>query len=241
VAATARPQRARRASELCGGHTALLHLWTLSGTGVERLRSLSLVFLVVSCAALGMLGFRLTRASAFALAAAAVPLLYPAARYFGFEIRAYSMEMAGVAVTALLLALAAERPSLPRLALLGTALAAFLSSRYSFAFTVTAVAVALVWAWQRRGDAVAATATRLAVVALPVAVAGTAIAWVTLRLQRWPDTREGPLGVSAPIYTRGTVLGAAPDLSGLLRADLIAPAALRIAFPVSKKMPYTAR
>ena len=215
-----------------GGHTALLHLWTLPGTGVERLRSLSLLFLVVSCAALGVLGFRLTRTSAFALAAAAVPLLFPATRYFAFEIRAYSMEMAGIAVAALLLALAAERPSLPRLALLGTALAAFLSSRYSFAFTVAAVAVALAWAWLHRGDALVATATRLAVVALPVTVAGSAIVWVTLRLQRWPDMREGPLGVSAPIYTRGAVLGASPDVPGVLRADLIAPAALPITLAI---------
>ena len=215
-----------------GGHTALLYLWTLSGAGVERLRSLSLLFLVVSCVALGVLGYRLTGAVTFALAAAAVPLLYPAARYFGFEIRAYSMEMAGVAVAALLLALAAERPTLPRLALLGTVLAAFLSSRYSFAFTVAAVAVALVWVGRRRGDSLAATATRLAVVALPVAVAGSAITWVTLRLQRWPDMREGPLGVSAPIYTRGAVLGASADMSGLLRADLIAPAALPITLAI---------
>jgi hypothetical protein len=215
-----------------GGHTALLRLWTHSATGIEHLRSLSLLFLVASCAALGALGFRLTGAPTFALAAAATPLLYPAARYFGFEIRAYSMEMAGVAVAALLLALAVERPSLPRLALLGTALAAFLSSRYSFAFTVAAVAVALAWAWLRRGDGLAATATRLAVVALPVALAGTAIAWVTLRLQRWSDMREGLLGVSAPIYTRGAVLAATPDLPGLFRADLIAPAALPITLAI---------
>jgi len=215
-----------------GGHTALLRLWARWDTGLAQLRSLSLLFFAVSCAALGALGWRLTRAPAFALAAAAVPLLYPAARYFAFEIRAYSMEMAGVAVAALLAARAAERPAAPRLAALGGACAAFLSSRYSFALVAAAVAAALAYAWRRRGDSLAAVAARLAVVALPVAAAGAAIFLVTLRVQAWPDMREGPLGVSAPIYTRRAVLAAADDPAALLRANLLAPAALPLTLAI---------
>ena len=215
-----------------GGHAILLHLWTRWGTGLEWLRALSFAFLVLGSTCLGALGWRLTRSHAFALAAAAVPLLYPPALYFAFEIRAYSMEMAGVAVAALLLALAVERPTMLRLTLLGVACAAFLSSRYSFAFVVAGVGVALAYAWLRRGDRLAMVAGRLAVVALPVMAADAVIAWVTLRHQMWPDMKEGLLGVSAPIYTRGAVLGGGADTLELLRTNLLAPVALPISLAI---------
>lgn len=125
-----------------GGFSILLHLWTRLGTGLVHLRSLPLAFFFVGMAALGCLGWRLTRSPLFAVAAAALPCLYPAARYFGLEIRAYSMEMAGVALAALALVLVRERPSTGRAALLGIVCAAFLSSRYSFVFVVAALAVA---------------------------------------------------------------------------------------------------
>jgi len=211
-----------------GGHTLLLHLWTRAGTGLAWLRAFSLLFLVAGCAALGALGWHLTRAAPFALAATGVPLLYPAARYFAFEIRAYGMEMAGVAVVALLVARAAERPADWRLALLGLAGAGFLSSRYSFALVLAAAALALAWTWLTRRDAPRAVARRLAVAALPVAAAGAAIVWVTLRVQMWHEMRQGPLGLAAPVYTRAAVLDDSPDPIGLLAANLLAPAALPI-------------
>jgi hypothetical protein len=121
-----------------GGYALLLHFWTKCNRGLEWLRSLPFAFLALGMVGLGLLGWRLSRSIGFALAACAVPLLYPAAVYFGFEIRAYSMEMAGVAVGALVLVHGLERPSFRRLSLLGLVCAVFLTSRYSYIVFIAA-------------------------------------------------------------------------------------------------------
>ena len=132
-----------------GGFSILLHVWTGFGRGLVWLRALPLVFFVVGAVALGLLGWRLTRSALFALGACAVSPLYPAALYFALEIRAYSMEMAGVAVGALALAHFRERPTRARAALLGVTCAAFLTSRYSFIFAALALGGTLAWVCAR--------------------------------------------------------------------------------------------
>ena len=92
-----------------GGFSLLLHFWTRAGKGLKWLRSLPFLFFVLGAASLGLLGWRLNHSITFALGASAVTLLYRGALYFGFEIRAYSMEMAGVAVGTLLLVHALEK------------------------------------------------------------------------------------------------------------------------------------
>ena len=128
-----------------GGFSVLLHAWTAFGRGLAWLRSLPFAFFVLAVAAVGLLGWRLTRSALFALAAAATPMLYPAVLYFALEIRAYSMEMAGLALGVLALVLRRERPSVARALLVGLTCAVFLSSRYSFALVTLALAGAY---WQ---------------------------------------------------------------------------------------------
>jgi hypothetical protein len=128
-----------------GGFSALLHLWGAGGRGLEWLRTLPLAAFVVGSLALGVLGWRLTRSALFAAAACAAASLFPAMLYFALEIRAYSMEMAGVAVGALALEYFHERPSAPRALLLGSISAGFLTSRYSFLFAALTLAALVYW------------------------------------------------------------------------------------------------
>jgi hypothetical protein len=208
-----------------GGFSLLLHVWTVAGRGLEWLRALPFAFFLVGAAALGVLGWRLTGSAAFALAAAALPALFSVALHFAFEIRAYSMEMAGIAAGALALAAALERPSTQRSAALGLVLAGFLSSRYSYA--LFSVAALTGFAAGLRGRAGARErASHLAAVLLPVLLAAGLGWWVTLRHQVWPEMRGGVAGVQAPVYTLHAVLGRSGHDAALVRRNLLSPAAL---------------
>ena len=214
-----------------GGFTALLRLWTAGGCGLVWLRALPFAFFVVASAALGALGWRLTRSPAFAAAACAAPSLFPPVIYFAFEIRAYSMEMAGVALGAFALAWFHERPSAARSLFAGLVCAAFLTSRYSFVFAAAALAAAL---WHVRSREAGQRVAFRFVVAflLPVALIALPVWWVTLTRQLHPAMKGGPLGVSSPAYTRGAVLlHGANDLQLILR-NLLSPQALPITLAI---------
>jgi len=208
-----------------GGFTVLLRLWTAAGCGLVWLRALPLAFFAVASLALGALGWRLTRSPAFAVAAGAAPSLFPPVLYFAFEIRAYSMEMAGVAVGALALAWFHEKRSATRTFCAGLACAAFLTSRYSFLFAALALAVALWLACPREGAGRPPLRYVLAF-AVPAGVIAAPLWWVMLGHQLQPGMRAGVLGLSSPGYTRAAVfLHGADDLHLLLR-NLLSPTAV---------------
>ena len=210
-----------------GGFSVLLHAWTAFGRGLAWLRSLPFAFFVLAVAAVGLLGWRLTRSALFALAAAAMPMLYPAVLYFALEVRAYSMEMAGLALGVLALVLAREKPSVARALLLGLTCAVFLSSRYSFALVTLAIAGAYWQGCARRAPRPVAT-RRLLALLLPALAAALGVWWVTLSHQLLPGMTSGPLGIASPEYTRAAVLGRGGHELGLLRRNVLSPEALPI-------------
>ncbi len=210
-----------------GGFSVLLHASTALGRGLAPLRALPLAFFAIAAAALGLVGWRLTRSALFAVAASAVPALYPAVVYFALEVRAYSMEMAGLAIGALALVMVQEKPSVARASALGLVCAAFLTSRYSFVLVTLALGGALwVGAGRRAGRP-----TRVRLVAsflLPAAVAALGVWLVTFGHQLPKAMRGGPLGIAAPAYTREAVLRTSGDRLALVGRDLVSPAALPI-------------
>jgi hypothetical protein len=210
-----------------GGFSVLLHAWTSFGRGLATLRALPLAFVALGTLASGFLGWRLSRSASFALAASAVPCLYPAVLYFALEVRAYSMEMAGLAIAAVVLVLVHERPSAGRAAVLGLSCAAFLTARYSFIFITLALAGALWLGCLRRLPRITRIRALLAFV-LPVLVAGLGILYVTLGHQLSNGMRSGPLGIASPMYTREAGLRTTGDLPALLRRGLVSPEALPI-------------
>jgi hypothetical protein len=210
-----------------GGFSILLHLWTACGRGIAWLRALPFGFFVLAALALGLLGWRLTRSVVFGVAASAVPLLYPTALYFALEIRAYSMEMAGLVLGVFALVLVHEHPSVTRASLLGLTCAAFVSSRYSFILVTLALAVAL--GQGRERGAPRASGPRLLLAAiLPVLVTAVSVWWFMLRLQAWPAMKGGPLGIISPPYTRTAVLHPGANALGTVRRNLLSPEALPI-------------
>lgn len=161
-----------------------------------------------------------------------MPAFYRLALYLGFEIRAYSMEMAGVAVCALLLVYTVDQPTRLRLLLLGTTCAAFLGSRYSFVFCAAALLVDLAVGLRWRGESAGAAAVRLATVALPLTLVGCGIVWITLRRQIWSEMVGGVVGIAAPAYVQGSVPGSESASPELLFSNLISLPALPITIAV---------
>ena len=211
-----------------GGFSLLLHFWAAHSKGLKWLRALPFAFYLLGAASLGLLGWRLTHSAPFALASSAVPSLYPAALYFGFEIRAYSMEMAGVAIGALALMHALEKPSWARASLLGVICAAFLTSRYSFVLFTAALCFAFWRAGAQRPDRPVTDVQRLLAVLLPVFLAAAAVWWITLRHQLWAEMAGGWLGVVSPAYTRASILGHGANDFELLWRNLFSLAALPV-------------
>jgi hypothetical protein len=101
-----------------------------------------LAFFLVGLGAMGRLGWLWRRSLLFALFSAAVPLAYPLILYHATELRAYSMEFAGVAIGCLLLQ-GLPRASNRRLVATGTVFGLFMGSRYSYAIFVAAACLML--------------------------------------------------------------------------------------------------
>jgi hypothetical protein len=127
-----------------GGFSFLLSAWMRGGTSPTWLRLLPFVLFLVGLGTMAWLGWLWHPSPAFALVAASVPLAYPLLLYHATEVRAYTMEFAGVAIGCLFLQWAATRLTVGSLALTGIALAAFMTSRYSYSIFAAAACLALV-------------------------------------------------------------------------------------------------
>jgi len=216
-----------------GLFSILLHWWTVLGKSLSILRILPFLFLLVSMISLGLLAWRWTGDRLFSIAACVLPLCYQGITYFAFEIRAYSMEMAGMSVCTLLLVWLLDNASLRKAVLLGLACAVFMGSRYSFFLFVLALAMAWLLSGRLAGRPLdAAARIRFAVFAVLIMAAGTICYYVTLRHQIWSDMRGAPFGIRAPEYTQLATLRGSDDVSALVKKNLFSPAALPITLAI---------
>jgi hypothetical protein len=181
-----------------GGFSLLLHFWLLCGAGMAWQRALPLLFFLGGVAGLGWLGWRWRRDVRFAVFSALVSAAYPMLMNYANEVRAYSMEFAGVVCGCLVLDLLLEDPR-PRRCLIGGAMiGVFLSSRYSY--VIFAVAVSVVFFLQLLADRAIPLPAR-AKVALRFFAPLACIGIVILLKGFWPQYK---LRIS---YNNGEMLG----------------------------------
>src|SRR5262249_16380815 len=147
-------------------------------------RILPFLFFLVAMASFGWLGWTLRRSIPFAFLSSLTPAAYPLMLDYAAEVRAYSMELAGVAVGCVLLERARSQPRGGPALVAGAAFAFYLGSRYSFSLFAACAWIALAIA--TLSDASIAkrqAALRLAAFAGPVVLAGTVIVVVAF----WPQ------------------------------------------------------
>ena len=220
-----------------GGYSLLLHAWTRLGTGLVWLRLSPFLFLLAAVAILARHAWELTESRTAALLAAFIPLAYHQVLAFAFEIRAYSMEVAGVVAVGYVLHRVVRAPSFGNHLALGCVCAVFLWSRYSFvvvtAAAVFALAGARLWSLGRLRD----EAENAAGLLVPILNSGALIYRVALRHQAGtalggPSGRPGAM--QAPEYVRTWLLSGQPPsvVVAVLRENFLSPPALPIALAV---------
>lgn len=211
-----------------GGFSLLLHAWTRFGNGLVWLRLAPFLFFLATVAILARHAWEITRSRTAALLAGFIPLAYGQVLAFAFEIRAYSMEVAGVVTVGFLLHRVVRSPSFGNHLALGSACAVFLWSRYSFVVVTAAALLALLsaraWTVGRVRDEI----ENLAGLLVPILNSGAMIYRIAFRHQLgWGA--DGP-GGRAPEYVKSWVLSGQPVAvaAAIVRENVLSPPALPI-------------
>jgi hypothetical protein len=210
-----------------GGFSLLLHLWMRGGTDPRWLRILPFGLFLTGIAAMARLGWVWRPRPLFAMLSAAVPLGFPLLLYHATEVRAYTMEFAGVALGCLLLSRLQAGAGIAGFALTGATLAVFMSSRYSYAIFTAAMCLVLAHV-VRSGSAGDARARRRRLLALGLPILlGTAFVALNFSLQRWRLTAEGGMFVRylVPATAAGKSWG---DLLTALARNLLHPVGIPV-------------
>jgi hypothetical protein len=159
-----------------GGFTILLWLWLKLGTGVVWQRALPFIFFLFGVVCLGWIGWTRRRSVPFALFSSLIPACDPLLLDYATEVRAYSMEFAGITFGCVLLDLATLRRDILSALLAGVVCSLFLSSRYSFGLFAAAAGIALAVTMLTDGTADKRQSAKcLVAFAAPIAIATTAI------------------------------------------------------------------
>lgn len=119
-----------------GGHIILLHFWTKFRKDISWLRLFSFIFFLLGIAGIGLLAMEWTHSTLFGLFAIALTFAFNPILYYAFEIRAYSMEVAGIFWGTFTLSRVFLKPELKRFFLLGLVCTFFMWSRYTYSIFV---------------------------------------------------------------------------------------------------------
>jgi len=214
-----------------GGFTVLLRWWIRAGSDPFWQRTLPLLFFFAAAGGLALIGWRKYRQLPFALTCALVPAMFPMLLDYSTEVRAYSMEFAGVVIGCALVDRIALRPARDSLLLTaGVIFGFFLSSRYAYGLFTAAATFSLVASCHMR-RAIGLSTTRLAdLVAMAVPVAAAALLIVVYAL--WPQytgrmTYKG--GALLEYFANTTAASKSfTTLLALLARNLLGPAGLPV-------------
>lgn len=125
-----------------GGQVILLRFWTKFGKDLAWLRLFPFLFFLLSVAGMGFLAKQWTGSSLLAIFAMVLPFAYDPILYYAFEIRAYSMEVAGVIWGVFALSCVFKKPDTKNFFVLGLICAAFMATRYTYSIFIGSVCFA---------------------------------------------------------------------------------------------------
>ncbi len=209
-----------------GGFSLLLHFWLQAGTGAAWQRALPLMLFVSGMAGLGWLGWRWRRSARFTLFSALVPASFPLLLDYANEIRAYSMEFAGVIWGCLVLDLLLENPRRGRCFAGGLVLGIFLSSRYSYALVAAAISAVFLCATALQPAPASIRLQRILFFLAPLAAIGLAILIGSLLPQYHARIQaDGGRMIDYLAPHKASGAGGA-EILGRLARNLFSPAAL---------------
>jgi hypothetical protein len=116
-----------------GGFTIILHYWSEISDSAVWLRSLPYTFFILSMMAVAFLVYFFTKSIGLSLASLYyIPIMRGGLLYYAFELRAYSMEYLGLAISFLLFVYFLRKRTDRNLLIFTSIVAFFCTSRYSF-------------------------------------------------------------------------------------------------------------
>ena len=210
-----------------GGYSLLFHLWTRIDQGIVWLRLSPFLFFLLTLVVLVRHAWELTGSRTAALLAAFIPFAYGEVLAFAFEIRAYSMEVAGVVTVGYVLHRAVRAPSLGNHLALGIVCAISLGSRYSFVVVTLAALLALASARLGTLGRLRDEIENLVALVVPILNSGVMLYRFTLRHHL---AGTGQANMRAPEYVRAWVLRGQPPaaLAALVWENIASPPAIPI-------------
>jgi len=131
-----------------GGFTILLYFWSMISNNYIWLRMLPFTFFLITVGVFIYLGYSWTKNKYIAALLGFVPFFISMIYGEALELRAYSMEVCGVAISILAIDSLQKKITYKRLILWSIAIAIFLTSRYSFiivAFTTSTFVLYLIY------------------------------------------------------------------------------------------------
>jgi hypothetical protein len=207
-----------------GGFTIIMWLWLKIATSVIWQRTLPFIFFLFGVACFGWLGWTRRQSILFAVFSSLIPVCDPLMLDYATEVRAYSMEFAGVGLCCVLLdKLSFHREMLPAL-FTGVVFALFLGSRYSFGLFAAATFFALVViTFADRSMGRRQGALRLAAFAAPIAIAAVVI-FVVAFLPQYKIRMSPDHGAYLQYFAASTAAGKSWDyLLAMLARNLVGP------------------
>lgn len=207
-----------------GGFTIIMWLWLKLATGEGWQRVLPFIFFLFGMACFGWMGWTRRRSMPFAVFSSLVPACDPLVLDYATEVRAYSMEFAGIALGCIVLDYATQRREILPALSAGVVFALFLGSRYSFGLFAAAAFFALAVTMFTDKSLNRRQATmRLAAFASPIGIA-TAIIIVAAFLPQYKTRMSFEGGAFLQYFAASTAAGKSwADLLTILARNLLGP------------------
>ena len=161
-----------------GGYTIGLRWWIFISTSPIWLRSFSFLFFVITMFATAGIAYLWTKSRLISLAVGLITASAPMVSQYAFELRPYSMEVCGVALSVYYLEYCVRKPCVMCFIKLGLVCALFITSRYSFISSAIATGIGVLWTvkcftWRQR-------VTYLVLFGVPVLISLVGIYVITL-------------------------------------------------------------
>ena len=214
-----------------GGFTIIMWLWLKLATDEIWQRALPFIFFLLGMACFGWVGWTRRRSIPFAIFSSVIPACDPLVLDYATEVRAYSMEFAGIALGCVLLdKLTLRREILPAL-FSGVAFALFLGSRYSFGLFAAAASFALaVITFTDTSIDRPQGAMRLAAFASPIAIAA-AVIFVAAFLPQYKIRMSPDQSAYLQYFAASTAAGKSWHyLLAMLARNLLGPYGIALTF-----------
>lgn len=168
-----------------GGYGLLLHFWSKISCGHVWLRLLSLSFFLTAVVFVVMIAYRVTRDRLWSAMAGLIPF-FVKWNVAAFELRAYSMELAGVVVGLWFVLEIMRRQDYKRIVAASLVLSVFITSRYACMMAVFVDCCFILWVIVRSPLTVRQKWLRVVVFAVPLLATVGACYLLAMRIQN-PD------------------------------------------------------